>query len=141
MSARGSALERLHEACAHTLPDGEACIVLDYGDLRAIRARLEELERAQRPPQFDNAKLRDQFNALPEPLRGWVHWLDTNADPSGNIREAVCQRENAKALALRVEHLEFVAHTVAAAMRQRATWGEQARDSDLIEWANTLEGQ
>ena len=46
MNPRGSALERLHEACAHTLPDGEACIVLTYGDVRAIRARLEELERA-----------------------------------------------------------------------------------------------
>lgn len=43
-----SPIEKLHEACAHTLPDGEPCIVLDYGDLRAIRARLEYLERVER---------------------------------------------------------------------------------------------
>src|SRR5262245_18528547 len=48
----------------------------------------------------------DNINALPEPIRRYIHHLATNADPAGTIAEAICQRENAMALARRVEELE-----------------------------------
>jgi hypothetical protein len=48
----------------------------------------------------------ENINALPDPIRQYIHDLETNADPSGNIRDAICQRETAMALAKRVEELE-----------------------------------
>ena len=48
-----------------------------------------------------------QVNALPERLRRYIHDIETSAaDQTGNIREAICQRENAMALAIRVRELE-----------------------------------
>lgn len=44
------------------------------------------------------SELADQINALPEPLRDFVYRLETNADPSGNIREVIIARETIAAL-------------------------------------------
>lgn len=59
------------------------------------------------PPDFgvEHRLLVDWINSLPEPFRGFVHALETNADPSGNIRDAVCWRDTAEALAKRVGEL------------------------------------
>src|SRR5215467_2232925 len=48
----------------------------------------------------------ENINALPHPIRRYIHHLATNAVPSGTIAEAICQRENAMALARRVKELE-----------------------------------
>lgn len=50
----------------------------------------------------------ENINALPEPIRKYVHDLETNADPAGNIRESICQRENAEALAKRAAAAELL---------------------------------
>jgi hypothetical protein len=52
------------------------------------------------------------INALPNPIRRYIHDLESNADPSGTIREAICQRENAMALAFRVKELEAEIETL-----------------------------
>lgn len=69
---------------------------------------LRIIDQLTTPPDFgvEHKLLVDWINSLPEPFRGFVHALETNADPSGNIRDAVCQRENAEALAARVRELE-----------------------------------
>jgi hypothetical protein len=46
------------------------------------------------------------INALPEPLRVFVHDLEARVDPAGDVRAAHVQRENALALAARVAELE-----------------------------------
>lgn len=46
------------------------------------------------------------INGLPPALRRYIHDLETNADPAGTIREAICQRANAMALARRVKEIE-----------------------------------
>lgn len=48
----------------------------------------------------------ENINALPLPIRRYIHDLTTNADPAGTIAEAACQRENALALTRRVKELE-----------------------------------
>lgn len=74
---------------------------------KALRI-IDQLTALTTPPDFgvEHKLLTDWINSLPEPCRSFVCALETNADPSGNIRDAVCQRENAAALAARVAELE-----------------------------------
>ena len=74
----------------------------------ASEARVRELEKLVTPPDYgvEHKLLCDWVNSLTEPFRGFVISLETNADPAGNIRDAVCQAENAKALAARARELE-----------------------------------
>ncbi len=89
---------------------------------------------AESEPTIEHAALRDWFNALPEPFRGYVHWLDTNADPSWNIRDAVCWKENALACGARIAELE---HELAAAGMRAEQNLQDAKELDrkfLSEW-------
>jgi uncharacterized small protein (DUF1192 family) len=61
----------------------------------------------------------DNINALPLPIRRYIHDLSTDADPSGTIREAICQRENALALTRRVEELEAEIAALKAEIEKR----------------------
>jgi hypothetical protein len=38
------------------------------------------------------------INALSEPIRKYIHDLETNCDPAGMVQENACLRENVKAL-------------------------------------------
>src|SRR5262249_41462843 len=58
------------------------------------------------------------INSLPEPIRKYIHYLSTNADPAGTIAEAICQRENADALAKLVLELEAERNALLHAARQ-----------------------
>lgn len=100
-----------------------------------VQKALRIIDRFTTPPDFgvEHKLLTDWINSLPEPFRGFVHALETNADPSGNIRAAVCQRENAEALAARVKELETQLETrdarIAEALRTLSTpstWSEFA---------------
>jgi len=51
------------------------------------------------------------ISVLPYPLRRYIHDLETNCDPAGMVREAIVQRENAAALAVRVRELEAACRT------------------------------
>lgn len=46
-------------------------------------------------------------NALPEPLRHYIHQLQTDCDPAGTIRENVILRETVAALEARLAELEI----------------------------------
>jgi hypothetical protein len=48
------------------------------------------------------------INALPDPLRRFIHDLETRADPAGDVRALHVARENAAALAVRVEALSRI---------------------------------
>ena len=48
----------------------------------------------------------DAINALPLPLRQYIHDLHTRADPSGDVAERAIARDTCRALSLRVEELE-----------------------------------
>lgn len=74
-------------------------------ELNAADQRIAHLE-AQLKAAQDFVPDSAHINALPDPLRRFIHDLETNADPAGTIREAICQRENAMALAIRVNELE-----------------------------------
>jgi len=66
--------------------------------------------------------LCDWINSLPEPFRTFVMRLETDADPSGNIRDAVCQKENAMALA--ADRDTWKARAEAAEMDSRSVRGQ-----------------
>lgn len=76
------------------------------------------------------------INALPESVRRYIHDLETNADPAGTIREAICQKENAMALARRVEELE--GETTRKELDQRIAELEAEPDALLLQVAAFL---
>jgi hypothetical protein len=49
----------------------------------------------------------ENINALPAPVRRYIHDLETVCDPAGDIRALACARENTAALAERVRELEW----------------------------------
>lgn len=52
-----------------------------------------------------SAQLTREINALPEPLRTFVMWLETEADPAGTIRNVVLLREENAGLRKECEQL------------------------------------
>jgi len=48
----------------------------------------------------------DHINALPGPLRRYIHDLETRADPAGDVAEIAMLKENNAALWRRVQELE-----------------------------------
>ena len=48
----------------------------------------------------------DHINALPEPLRKYIHDLATRADPAGDVAEIALLKENNRALWARIRELE-----------------------------------
>ena len=48
----------------------------------------------------------DHINALPGPLRRYIHDLETRADPAGDVAEIALLKENNAALWARVRELE-----------------------------------
>jgi hypothetical protein len=46
------------------------------------------------------------INGLPQPVRQYIHDLETRADPAGDVAELACLRETVAALEIRVEELE-----------------------------------
>jgi hypothetical protein len=75
-----------------------------------VVANLAEFVRLQVSQELEPLKkfqpTSEQINALPEKLRKYIHDIETNCDQTGVIREAIVQRENAEALALRVQELQ-----------------------------------
>ena len=55
--------------------------------------------------------LTDQINEAPEPLRNYVHTLETDADPSGNIRRALWAEIENAALLHKIEELKLAEET------------------------------
>jgi hypothetical protein len=47
--------------------------------------------------------LSEQINGAPEPLRTYVHELETHVDPTGTVQEVVARRENQRALEVLLE--------------------------------------
>lgn len=46
------------------------------------------------------------LNALPDPVRRYIHDLETRCDPAGELRELVIARETCQALQRRVAELD-----------------------------------
>jgi hypothetical protein len=67
---------------------------------RAILARQEKKKWQNWVPTAENV------NALPGPVRQYVHDLETRCDPSGDVRELVVARDTANQLESRIEELE-----------------------------------
>ena len=61
------------------------------------------------------------INALPLPLRKYIHDLHTRVDPSGEVAELAIARDTCRALSLRIEELE---RQLAALEGVRTTSGE-----------------
>ena len=45
----------------------------------------------------------ENINALPEPVRKFIHDIETNIDPQGMVRENVLIKDTCKALVLKLE--------------------------------------
>ena len=48
----------------------------------------------------------EHINALPGPLRSFIHDLSTRADPAGDVAQIACLKETVAALGARVRELE-----------------------------------
>jgi hypothetical protein len=48
----------------------------------------------------------ENINALPEPLRRYIHGLETRCDPAGDLAARICAEDNAAALAVKAQRLE-----------------------------------
>jgi hypothetical protein len=51
--------------------------------------------------------LTDQIHSAPEPLRNYIYRLETDADPSGNIRRAIWQEIENVALLVKIKELQL----------------------------------
>jgi len=48
----------------------------------------------------------EHINALPQPLRDYIHDLETRADPAGDVAQIAFLKETVDALVIRVRELE-----------------------------------
>lgn len=72
------------------------------------------------------------INALPKPLRKYIHDLETNCDPAGTIRSEVLLREHTvPALTARVAELERERDTLAIALLPLSEAVENVETGDL----------
>lgn len=83
----------------------------------ALKARADKMESTH---EIDHKLLCDWVNSLPEPFRTYVYRIETDANPTDNIRDAVCWKENANALAARVAELEENLETALSSHRKQA---------------------
>lgn len=65
---------------------------------RALRLAASDIQKAELAAELWKTwtPTADNINVLPEPLRRYVHDLETNADPAGNLQELHCLREQLK---------------------------------------------
>jgi len=61
----------------------------------------------------------EAVNALPEPLRRYIHDLETNTDPAGMVRENIIMRAERDALVLKVAALNQKAGRPVALKKRR----------------------
>jgi|GEM_PF-3027364 len=61
------------------------------------------------PYPHDWAPTSEHINALPKPVRDYVHLLHTNTDPAGTVRENALLRDQVKQLAAQVAELQALA--------------------------------
>lgn len=77
----------LPEKCTHRCY-GEVLEYFDEEDLRNYGDARESYGRTCAAMQADDwTASAEQINALPEKMRHWVMWLQTDADPAGTLRE------------------------------------------------------
>ncbi len=50
----------------------------------------------------------ENINALPEPIRKFIHDIETNTDPQGLVRENVLIKDTCKMLALKLEEKQEI---------------------------------
>ena len=62
--------------------------------------------------------LTEQINNCPEPLRDYVYRLETDADPSGNIRRAIWSEIENAALLAKISALQAPGDLEATAGKQ-----------------------
>ena len=48
----------------------------------------------------------EHINALPLPLRNYIHWLETRCDPTGDLQRIASLTEQRDALVVKVRELE-----------------------------------
>lgn len=65
--------------------------------------------------EFDASK---EINSLPDPLRSYIHEIETNCDPAGTVRENLMLRDTVSALEIRLSESELEVAKVQA----RADW-------------------
>lgn len=79
----------------HT-PDGTWEPESDYNSREDAASRVAELNGC---PRFDSwTPTPEKINALPDPIRSYIHQLATNADPPSMVRENVLLKDTIKAL-------------------------------------------
>lgn len=84
-----------------TNADWQAACAMD-GEIQALRARL----RTHSPEEPEKwAPTAANVNALPEPIRLYVHDLETRYDPAGDIRTIAVLRETVEALMAEIKEL------------------------------------
>ena len=70
----------------------------------AARGHASDCARFEPQASDDEAKWAgwtptvEAINALPEPIRRYVHDLETRCDPAGDVRTIVCQRDQIEGL-------------------------------------------
>ena len=50
----------------------------------------------------------ENINALPDPIRRYIHDLETNADPAGMVQENIILKETCKALEIKLSEAESI---------------------------------
>jgi len=115
--------------------------------LRAAEERAEKAERKSASLGFwvggafaGWTPTAENINALPEPIRRYVHGLEARCDPAGDVRTIAVQRDNIDALVARLRAAEERARTWEVhakaveknlAMHARELTALQAREREL----------
>jgi len=99
--------------------------------LSAARGNRAELEAAA--DRWKNwLPTAENINGLPEPIRKFIHDIETNADPAQTVRENTILKDTVAALAKRVEELEVPpGDTEAAEKVYREIWPGAPNDEGV----------
>lgn len=73
-------------------------------------AALDEIQRIAVQTLNEPTRPGDYFNALPQPMRQYVHDVETRADPAGDVAVIAFLKETVEALLARIRELESRDH-------------------------------
>lgn len=102
------------------------------GALITLRGQVEQLavgyycDRCQ--PEWSPTV--NNINALPEPIRSYIHQLQTNCDPSGDTQERVIARDTCRSLELLLEARDQALAVLVEQWEEEAALFDEPTDDD-----------
>lgn len=93
------AMEMALEAIRKAVPTNDLQSIQQLNAILALRAALAEQADDKADAELSAwTPTSEKINALPEPVREYIHNLETHADPAGTVRDLTIAKDTIRAL-------------------------------------------